>query len=123
MRTRGILLATATMSLMLGSAATAAAQAPLDYNALRAYRHFAGSRYNYRQLYSSVPGSGSATYAPFFYQHDFIEPSFSRQRITPYGYARYDLFPGAGGTTITPFGMSTHYVPGFASAFSVPFRR
>jgi hypothetical protein len=123
MMTRGFCLLMATMSLILGGAATAQAQPPLDYNYLRAASHFAGSRYSYRVLYSSIPGSGSATYAPFFYQSQFVEPSFSRQRIMPYGYERFDVVPGAGGTTMTPFGVSTYYVPGFSSGFYVPYRR
>lgn len=123
MRTRWLYLAMATMSLMLGSAATAGAQPPVDYNHLRASQHFAGSRYSYRVLYSSIPGSGSMTYAPFFYQNQFIEPSFSRQRIMPHGYERFEILPGSGGATMTPFGFSTYYVPGSSSGFYVPYRR
>ena len=111
------------ISLMLGSAATTKAQAPVDYNYLRASRHFAGSRYGYRVLYSSVPGSGSMTITPFLYQSQFVEPSFTRQRIMPHGYSRFDVVPGSGGTTMTPFGFRTHYVPGFTSGFYVPYRR
>ncbi|HTU19831.1 MAG TPA: hypothetical protein VMG10_17340 [Gemmataceae bacterium] len=122
MRTRWLYLAMGTMSLMLGSAATVEAQPPVNYNYLRAYQHFAGSRYSYRVLYSSVPGSGSATVAPFFYQSQYIEPAFSRQRIMPHGYSRFDVIPGSGGTTMTPFGFSTYYVPGFTSGFYVPHR-
>ena len=123
MRTHGICLAIGTMIQMLGGAATAEAQPPLSYNYLRAYSHFAGSRYRYRTLYTSIPGSGSATFAPFFYQGQFIEPSFSRQRIMPHGYSRFDVVPGSGGATMTPFGFSTYYVPGFSTGFYVPFRR
>ena len=123
MRTHWICLAIGTMTLMLGGAATAEAQPPVSYNYLRAYSHFAGSRYSYRTLYSSIPGSGSATYAPYFYQSQFVEPAFSRQRIMPHGYSRFDVVPGSGGTTMTPFGFSSYYVPGFASELYVPYRR
>jgi len=123
MRRHGMCVAMVTMALMLGSTATAEAQAPVSYNYLRAYSHFAGSRYSYRVLYSSIPGSGSMTVAPFVYQSQFIEPSFSRQRIMPHGYSRFDVVPGSGGATMTPFGFSTYYVPGFSTGFYVPFRR
>ncbi|MGH7227046.1 MAG: hypothetical protein ACRELF_27840 [Gemmataceae bacterium] len=123
MRRHGICLVMATMSLALGGAATVEAQQPVSYNYLRAYSHFAGSRYSYRTLYSSVPGSGSVTVTPFLYQHQFIEPSFSRQRIMPHGYSRFEVVPGSGSTTMTPFGLRTNYVPGFSSIFYVPYRR
>jgi hypothetical protein len=123
MRTHGICLAIGTMTLMLGGAARAEAQPQVSYNYLRAYSHFAGSRYSYRTLYSSIPGSGSATYAPFVYQSQFVEPAFSRQRMMLHGYSRFDVVPGSGGTTMTPFGFSSYYVPGFTSELYVPYRR
>ena len=112
-----------TLSLLLAAATTADAQPPLDYNHARAYHHFRMSRYSYRTLYSSIPGQGGVIYGPFGYQSQFVEPAFSRQWITPYGYGRFDLVPGHGGTTMTPFGSSSYYVPGFATGYHVPFRR
>lgn len=123
MRTHWFCLAMATMSLMLGGAMIARAQPPVNYNYLRASQHFANSRYRYRVLYSSVPGSGSVTVTPFFYQSQFLEPAFSRQRIMPHGYERFDVVPGSGGTTMTPFGFNTYYVPGSSSGYYVPYRR
>jgi hypothetical protein len=123
MRTRWIGLTLAAMSLLLANAATAKAQTPLTDNYLRAYQHFAGSRYSYRILSSFTPGSGGMMAAPFVYQSQFIEPGFSRQRIMPYGYDRFDLVPGFGGTTMTPFGFSSYYVPGYTFGYYVPFDR
>jgi hypothetical protein len=108
------------MSLLLTTATTADAQTPADYNAARAYQHFMGSRYSYRTLYSSNPGSGRMTATPFTYQSQFIEPGFSQQRITPYGYERFDAVPGLGGTTMTPFSYSSYYVPGFGYHYVAP---
>ena len=112
-----------TLSLLLAATTTADAQPPMDYNYARAYRHFQASRYSYRTLYSSIPGQGEEIYGPFGYQSRFVEPAFSRQWITPYGYGRFDLVPGQGGTAVTPFGSSSYYVPGFATGYHVPFRR
>ena len=116
-------LTIATLSLLSGWLPTAAAQTPADYNYARATQHFLGSRYSYRTLYSSRPGSGSVTYSPFGYQSQFVEPAFSRQWITPYGYGRFDMIPGHGGMAVTPFGSGSYYVPGFATGYHVPFRR
>jgi len=79
------------------------------------------SRYSYRTLYSSVPGSGSMSATPFVYQSQFIEPSFSRQRIMPQGYDRFDLIPGFGSAIFTPFGFSNYYAPGFGHGFVAPY--
>jgi hypothetical protein len=106
---------------MLGGAANAVAQTPADYNYNRAYRHFVTSRYSYRTLYSSVPGSGSVMATPFVYQSQFIEPSFSRQRIMPQGYDRFDLIPGFGSAIFTPFGFSNNYTPGFGRGLVAPY--
>jgi hypothetical protein len=111
----------ATVSLMLGATAKVAAQTPASYTYDRAYRHFLNSRYSYRTLYSSVPATGSVMYTPFAYQSQFIEPSFSQQRITPYAYERYDAIPGFGGMTLTPFGFSSYYTPGFSRGFYAPY--
>lgn len=121
MRWCSICLISAVTSIMLGEAAKVAAQTPASYNYDRAYRHFLGSRYSYRTLYSSMPGSGSVTYTPFFYQGQFIDPAFSKQWLTPYGYERFDAIPALGGMTLTPFGFSSYYVPGFGHSLYVPF--
>ena len=113
-------LTIATLSLLSGWLPTAAAQTPADYNYARATQHFLGSRYSYRTLYSSRPGSGSVTYSPFGYQSQFVEPGFTRQRIMPYGYERFESVPGLGGTTVTPFGFSSYYVPGFGYGYYAP---
>ncbi len=113
-------LALATVTLLLGSAANAAAQTPATITYGRAYQHFVNSRYSYRTLYSSVPGSGRVMYSPFVYQSQFIEPSFSRQRISPYGYDRFDLIPGYGSATMTPFGMGGFYSSGFGRGIVAP---
>jgi hypothetical protein len=116
----------ATISLILGGTATAQvpqAPPPLDYNYVRAYRHFAGSRYSYRVLSSSVPGSGSVTVAPFVYQSQFIDPAFSRQRIMPSGYERFQVVPGSGAMIMTPWSYSSNYVPGFSYGYYVPWTR
>jgi hypothetical protein len=123
MRTHWIGLALGAMSLVLGIAAPALAQSPWSDNYLRASRHFAASRYSYRTLYSSVPGSGSVMYAPFVYQSQFIEPSYSRQRLMPHGYERFEVIPGSGGAAMTPFGFSTYYIPGFSYGYYVPYGR
>lgn len=121
MRAVCICLVMGAMSLILEGTATAQAPPPrVDYNYLRAYQHFAGSRSGYRVLYSSVPGSGRVTMTPYFYQSQYIEPAYSRQRITPYGYDRLNVHPAAGGMTMTPFGYSTYYVPGFSSVYYLP---
>ncbi len=120
MPTRWIYGTLGTMSLILAATPAAVAQTPASYNYNRAYRHFLGSRYSYRMLYSPSPGSGSVTYGPFGMQSQFIEPSFSRQQITPYGYARFDVVPGLGGATMTPFGFSSYYVPGFGRGYYAP---
>lgn len=117
---RWICSAFAVVTLMLGGAADAAAQAPASITYGRAYQHFLNSRYSYRTLYSSVPGSRRMMYAPFVYQSQFIEPSFSRQRISPYGYDRFDLVPGYGSAILTPFGMSGFYSSGFGHGIVAP---
>jgi hypothetical protein len=121
MRWRWICLALATISFIPAGAANAVAQTPALYNYNRAYQHFLGSRYSYRTLYSSVPGSGSMMATPFFYQSRFIEPSFSRQRIWPYGYDRFDLIPGFGSAAVTPFGFANFYTPGYGRGFVAPY--
>lgn len=121
MRWRCICLMLTAMSLLLGGAAKATAQTPASYNYARAYGHFLGSRYPYRTLYSSIPGSGSVMYTPFVYQSQFIEPAFSKQWITPYFYERFDAFPGSGGMTLTPFSFSSYYAPGFAHGLYAPY--
>jgi hypothetical protein len=123
MRWRCIGLMLVAISLMLGEETKATAQTPASYNYDRAYRHFLGSRYSYRTLYSSVPGAGSVMLTPFVYQSDFIEPSFSRQRITPYAYERFDIYPGLGGMTLTPFSFSSYYAPGFGHSLYAPYGR
>jgi hypothetical protein len=123
MRVRWFRLAMGTLGLFLGEATTAGAQPPVDYNHARASRHFLMSRYSYRTLYSSIPGYGGVNYGPFGYQSQFVEPSFSRQWITPYGYGRFDMIPGHGGMAVTPFGTSSYYAPGYGTGFYVPFRR
>jgi hypothetical protein len=112
-----------TLGFLLCGATTASAQSSADYNSARAYRHFLMSRYSYRTLSSSIPGQGGVSYGPFGYESQFVEPAFSRQWITPYGYGRFDWMPGSGGTTVTPFGYSNYYAPGYASGYYVPFRR
>jgi hypothetical protein len=109
------------MSLTLFGAAKVSAQTPGNYNYDRAYRHFLASRYSYRTLYSSTPGTSSATYSPFGYRSQFIEASYSRQWIAPGVYGRYDYVPGLGGTTMTPFGANSYYIPGFGYGYSVPY--
>jgi hypothetical protein len=120
MRACWLCLTIGSLSLFVGWLPTAAAQTPADYNYARATSHFLGSRYSYRTLYSSRPGSGSVTYGPFGYQSQFIEPGFTRQRIMPYGYERFELIPGLGGTTMTPFGPNSYYVPGFGYGYYAP---
>jgi hypothetical protein len=114
-------LTLATLSLMLGATAKVAAQTPASYTYDRAYRHFLNSRYAYRTLYSSVPAAGSAVYTPFLYQSQYVEPGFSRQRITPYAYERFDAVPGFGGMTLTPFGFNSYYVPRSIHGFYAPY--
>jgi hypothetical protein len=80
------------------------------------------SRYSYRTLYSSIPGNGGVSYGPFGYQSQFVEPAFSRQWITPFGYGRFDVIPGMGSTTATPFGYTSYYAPGYGTGYHVPFR-
>jgi hypothetical protein len=58
---------------------------------------------------------------PFTNQSQFIEPSFSRQRIMPSGYERFDLIPGMGSAIFTPFGFNTYYVPGFGRGYVAPY--
>jgi hypothetical protein len=110
------------LGLFFCGTATASAQPLADYNYARAYHHFRMSRYSYRTLYSSIPGQGGVSYGPFGYQSQFVEPAFSRQWITPYGYGRFDLVPGSGGTAVTPFGYSSYFAPGFGTGYYVPFR-
>lgn len=114
----------AAITFILAGAATAAAQAlGGNYNYDRAARHFAGSRYGYRTLYSSTPGFNRMTFTPFGYQSQFVEPAYSRQRISPAGYERYDYIPGLGGATMTPFGYSSYYIPGFSYGYAVPLTK
>jgi hypothetical protein len=120
MRAYWLSLTMAMLSLLLGGLPTANAQTPADYNHARATAHFLGSRYSYRTFYSSRPGSGSVAYNPFAYQSQFVEPGFTRQRITPYGYERFEAIPGLGGTTATPFGFDSYYVPGFGYGYFAP---
>jgi hypothetical protein len=54
-------------------AATASAQPSEAYNYARAYRHFLVSRYDYRTLYSSIPGQGGVIYGPFGHQRRFVD--------------------------------------------------
>lgn len=124
MRSQWVYLTLATVSLILGQTAAAVAQVPTpaNYNSERAQRHFAASRYSCRTLFTSVPGSGSVTYSPLLYQSQFVEPGYSRQRLSPYGYERFDAIPGLGGTTITPFGANGYYVPGFGYGYYAPNR-
>lgn len=119
MRTRGI-GAAAAMGLLLIGATTADAQTMAAYNQARAYQHFAGSRYNYRVLYSSVPGAFAVQSAPFVYQGQHVEPGYSRQRLSPAGYGRYDRIPGYGGYTVTPYGYAAYYVPGYGRGLVAP---
>src|SRR5579871_2017378 len=121
MRWRWFFLVLAPGCSMLAGAIEAAAQTPASCNSARAYRHFLGSRYSYRTLYSSVPGSGSMMATPFAYQSQFIEPSFTRQRIMPGGYDRFDLIPGMGSAIFTPFGFSNYYVPGYGHGYVAPY--
>lgn len=121
MRWRCICFVSAAMTLSLGGAAEATAQTPASYNSARAYSHFLGSRYSYRTMYSSIPGSRSVTYSPFFAQSQFIEPAFSKQWITPYYYERFDAFPGFGGTRMTPFSFGSYYYPGFGYGLYAPY--
>lgn len=121
MRWRCIGLALAIISSMLGGTTKATAQTPTSYTYQRAYLHFAGSRYSYRALYSSVPASGSVAATPFFYQGQYVEPSFSRQRITPFAYERFDVIPGLGGTMLTPFSFSSFYAPGYGHGLYAPY--
>jgi hypothetical protein len=123
MRIRWIGLALGAMAVILGIAAPATAQSPWTDNYLRAYTHFAGSRYSYRTLSSFAPGAGGVMATPFVYQSQFIEPAFSRQRIMPYGYDRFDVVPGFGGMTMTPFGFSRYYVPGYSYGYYLPYAR
>src|SRR5579885_2864682 len=118
---RLIWLMLATLFVLLTATEKAAAQTPASYNYDRAYRHFLGSRYSYRTLYSSVPASGSVVATPFSYQSQYIEPGFSKQWITPYYYERFDAFPGAGGTLMTPFSFSTYYAPGYGYGLYAPY--
>ena len=118
---RWIGLALLSISSMLAGTAKAVAQTPASLTYGRAYQHFLMSRYSYRTLYSSVPGAGSMMATPFVYQSRFIEPSFSRQRIMPYGYERFDLIPGFGGATMMPFGFGSYYVPGYGRGFVAPY--
>jgi hypothetical protein len=71
-------------------------------------------------MYSSVPGSGSVMATPLVYESQFIEPSFSRQRIMPGGYDRFDLLPGMGSAIFTPFGFNSYYLPGFGHGYVAP---
>lgn len=123
MRRNWIVLALVALCVGLGYAAPIQAQSPWTDNYLRAYSHFAGSRYSYRTLTSFVPGAGGMISTPFAYQNQFVEPSFSRQRIMPYGYERFDVVPGFGGARMTPFGYSSYYVPGFSYGYYVPYAR
>jgi hypothetical protein len=124
MRTSFRWLLASALGMILGTAATVEAQPPTgNYNYDRAYRHFLNSRYSYRTLYSSLPGSGSVTVTPFAYESRFIEPGFIRQRITPFGYERFDAVPGHGGMTLLPFSVSSYYVPGYGTGYAVPFAR
>lgn len=121
MRRRWICLMLSAMSLGLGGTAKATAQTPASYNHARAYGHFLGSRYNYRTLYSSIPGSGSVAYTPFIYQNQFVSPAFSKQWITLYAYGRFDMVPALGGMTLTPFRFSSYYAPGFGHGLYAPY--
>jgi hypothetical protein len=121
MRWRCICLMLTAMSFSLGGGAKATAQTPASFNYARASSHFLGSRYSYRTLYTSIPGSGSVTYTPFFYQSQFIEPAFSKQWITPYFYERFDAIPAVGAMTLTPFSLSSYYAPGFGYGLYAPY--
>ncbi len=118
---RRICLTLAIVSVLLATTEKAAAQTPASYNYDRAYRHFLGSRYSYRTLYSSIPGSGSVVYTPYFYQSQYIDPAFSKQWITPFGYERFDAIPSLGGMTLTPFGFNSYFAPGFGHGLYAPF--
>lgn len=122
MRSSWILCTVGAVGVILGTAEKASAQPLLQYNYNRAYSHFVNSRYSYRVLYSSMPGSGSFYVSPFGYQNQFVEPGFIRQRITPFGYERFDAVPGYGGMMMTPFASSSFYVPGFGTGYFVPWQ-
>lgn len=122
MRLFWLCLTIAALGLLPGGLPSAAAQTAAEYNYNRATAHFLGSRYSYRVLYSSRPGSVSMTYSPFGYQGQYIEPSYTRQRITPYGYERYETIPGIGGATMTPFSFSNYYMPGYGYTYIAPNR-
>ncbi len=118
MRWLGLTLA--AIGLTLIGSTKVSAQSPASYNLDRAQRHFLVSRSGYRTLYSSTPGTNSVTVGPNLYQSQFVEPSYSRQTISPRGYERYDAIPGLGGSTMTPLGVSSYYVPGFGYGYAVP---
>lgn len=121
MRWRSIYLILATVGAVLAGEAKVVAQSPAAvYNYNRAYQHFLGSRYSYRTYTSYTAGASRATYTPFMYQSQYIEPSYSRQRITPAGYDRYDYIPGYGGAFYTPFGMGGYYFRGYHYGMIAP---
>ncbi len=118
---RWICLMVTTVCVLLAATGKTAAQTPAIYNYDWAYRHFLGSRYSYRTLYSSIPGSGSVMYTPFVYQSQYIDPAFSKQWITPFGYERFDAIPSLGGMTMTPFGFNSFFAPGFGYGLYAPY--
>lgn len=121
MRRRCIILILASLGLMLAGIGEAVAQAPVAlYPYDRAYQHFLGSRYSYRTYSAISPGSRFVMRTPFVRQMQFIQPSISRQRITPFGYDRFDLIPGFGSAIVTPFGFGSYYMPGFGHGLVVP---
>jgi hypothetical protein len=103
------------------AATPADAQTPDTYNSARAYHHFLMSSSSYRTLYSSVPGSGYAIYSPWGYQSQFVQPGYIQQRLTPFGYERFDAVPSSGGMIVTPFGFQSYYYPGFGVGYFVPW--
>ena len=87
--------AAALLTLALVSGATA--QDPYaEYNRQRAEHLFLTSRSPYRTLSSSQPGYSYRYATPFEYGREWQTPSYRQERITPYGYERYEVPPVRG---------------------------
>jgi hypothetical protein len=97
------LLALAILALAI-IAGHARAQDPYalsaDYNRQRARHLFLTSPSPYRTYSSGTPGYSYGYSTPFTYGREWQTPSYRQERITPYGYQRYELPPVRGGYAV-----------------------
>jgi len=85
-----------------------------------AYRQFLNSDSTHKTYSRLGSGSTMTRVTPFSAETHYVEPSYLKQRMTPYGFDSLEYVPGYGADFRAPWMAAGFRVPGYYRTFYAP---